>query len=241
MKKFIFDVDGTLTPSRQQMDTSFMAYMIVFACNYDTYLVTGSNREKTIEQIGLDLYNRCKRVYNCAGNDVYEKDKLYYRNPWKLPKDAKLFLLEELRKSDFPIRTGAHIEDRPGCVNFSILGRGDHHKTCFKCREEYVKWDQRSNERSSIAQRFNRQFPSLYAFVGGETGVDISSKGSDKGQIIKDFNEDMEIHFFGDRMDVNGNDYPLAKEVEKLGGYTYHVKNYADTHQRLREISDLVK
>ena len=42
-------------------------------------------------------------------------------------------------------------------------------------------------------------------------------------------------------MDVNGNDYPLAKEVEKLGGYTYHVKNYADTYQILREISDLVK
>ena len=237
MKKFIFDVDGTLTPSRQQIDTSFMAYMIVFACNYDTYLVTGSNREKTIEQVGLDLYNRCKRVYNCAGNDVYEKDKLYYRNPWKLSKGAKLFLLDELRKSDFPIRTGAHIEDRPGCVNFSVIGRGCK----FEQRSVYKEWDQKTNERVGIAQRFNRQFPDLYAFVGGETGVDISSKGSDKGQIIKDFNEDMEIHFFGDRMDVNGNDYPLAKEVEKLGGYTHHVKNYADTYQRLREISDLVK
>ena len=237
MKKFIFDVDGTLTPSRQQMDTGFMAYMIVFACNYDTYLVTGSNREKTIEQIGLDLYNRCKRVYNCAGNDVYEKDELYYRNPWELPKEAKLFLLEELRKSDFPIRTGGHIEDRPGCVNFSIIGRGCK----FEQRSVYKEWDQRTNERVSIAQRFNRQFPNLHAFVGGETGVDISSKGSDKSQIIKDFNDNMEIHFFGDRMDIDGNDYPLAKEVEKMDGYTYHVKNYADTHQRLREISDLVK
>jgi len=237
LKKFIFDVDGTLTPSRQQMDTGFMAYMIVFACNYDTYLVTGSNREKTIEQIGLDLYNRCKRVYNCAGNDVYEKDKLYHRNPWKLPKEAKIFLLEELRKSDFPIRTGGHIEDRPGCVNFSIIGRGCK----FEQRSVYKEWDQRTNERVGIARRFNRQFPNLHAFVGGETGVDISSKGSDKSQIIKDFYDDNDLHFFGDRMDMNGNDYPLAKEVEKMGGYTYHVKDYADTYQRLREISDLVK
>ena len=28
------------------------------SCTYPVYLVTGSNREKTIEQVGLDLYNR---------------------------------------------------------------------------------------------------------------------------------------------------------------------------------------
>ena len=71
MKKFIFDVDGTLTPSRKPMDISFMAWFIIFECKYPVYLVTGSNREKTIDQIGLDVYNRSKRVYNCAGNDIY--------------------------------------------------------------------------------------------------------------------------------------------------------------------------
>ena len=48
MKKFIFDVDGTLTDSRQQIDLSFEAYMIKFCCKYDVYLVTGSDRAKTI-------------------------------------------------------------------------------------------------------------------------------------------------------------------------------------------------
>ena len=82
MKKFIFDVDGTLTPSRRQIDLGFETFMIKFACLYPVYLVTGSNREKTIEQIGLDLYNRSKRVYNCAGNDIYERENLVYRNSW---------------------------------------------------------------------------------------------------------------------------------------------------------------
>ena len=67
MKKFIFDVDGTLTDSRQQIDLSFEAYMIKFCCKYDVYLVTGSDRAKTIEQVGLDIYNRSQRVYNCSG------------------------------------------------------------------------------------------------------------------------------------------------------------------------------
>ena len=32
MKKFIFDVDGTLTPSRKQMDVGFSAEFLIFCC-----------------------------------------------------------------------------------------------------------------------------------------------------------------------------------------------------------------
>ena len=59
-RKFIFDIDGTLTPSRQQIDTSFQAFMIIFCCKYPVYLVTGSDREKTVEQLGLDICYRSK-------------------------------------------------------------------------------------------------------------------------------------------------------------------------------------
>ena len=57
MKKFIFDVDGTLTPSRKQMDAGFSAKFLIFCCKFDTYLVTGSDKDKTIEQVGSDIYN----------------------------------------------------------------------------------------------------------------------------------------------------------------------------------------
>jgi len=237
MKKFIFDIDGTLTPSRRIIDDSFLVYMIKFACTYPVYLVTGSNREKTIDQIGLDLYNRSKRVYNCAGNDIYEKNNLVYRNPWTLPKKAREFLLHELEESQFPLKTGNHIEERSGCVNFSILGRN----ALFEERSIYKEWDEIHDERVCIANRFNIEFPDLYAFVGGETGVDISSKGSDKGQIIRDFSFDDELHFFGDRMDEKGNDYPLAVEVKKRYGYTYHVKDWEDTRTKLEELSESFK
>jgi len=211
-----------------------MAKFIIFSCKHDVYLVTGSNREKTIEQIGLDVYNRAKRVYNCAGNDIYERGNLVYRNPWTLPDDARRFLLDELDYSQFTLKTGNHIEKRSGCVNFSILGRN----ALFEERKIYKEWDKLMNERIDIANRFNLEFPELFAFVGGETGIDISSKGSDKGQIIRDFSFDDELHFFGDRMDEMGNDYPLAVEVKKRGGYTYHVKDWEDTRTRLEEFSE---
>tara|TARA_Y100000992_G_scaffold138401_1_gene91692 strand:+ start:793 stop:1506 length:714 start_codon:yes stop_codon:yes gene_type:complete len=233
MKKFIFDIDGTLTPSRKPMDISFMALFIIFECKHPVYLVTGSDRQKTIDQVSLDVYNRAKRVYNCSGNDVYEKDINIYRNNWILPHDVEKFLLDELDYSQFRIRTGKHIEYRPGCVNFSIVGRGAN----FEERDVYKEWDRDEHERLLIAQRFNLEFPQLHAAVGGEIGLDIAPKGNDKGQIIKDFSLDDELHFFGDMMEEGQNDYPLAKAVQNRDGFTYHVKNWEETRTLLEEFS----
>ena len=102
-KKYIFDVDGTLTPSRQQIDSDFEKYMLKFSDEEDVYLVTGSNREKTIEQIGNDLFQKAKRVYNCSGSDVYEGDINVYRDEWEIPSDVEEFLMDELHHSKFPV------------------------------------------------------------------------------------------------------------------------------------------
>ena len=227
MKKFIFDVDGTLTPSRKQIDTGFFAEFLIFCCKFDTYLVTGSDRDKTIEQVGLDIYNRCKRVFNCSGADIYDGNNSVYRSDWKPSDELITFLNRELDRSDFPTRTGNHIEYRPGGINFSILGRGKHNKTCFKCRENYVKWDINTNERVEMSNRIKREFPDLNIQIGGQTGLDISD--DDKSQIIKYFNFEDELHFFGDMMEEGQNDYPLAKAVQERCGKTYNVKDWEET------------
>ncbi len=228
--KYIFDVDGTLTPSRQKIDPDFLIFFNSFALANEVYLVTGSDRDKTIEQITHHLYCNCKRVYNCAGNDVYEGDLSVYTNPWELPKDAAEHLLEELETSKFPVRTGTHIEVRPGCVNFSIVGRGAN----MTERLVYSDWDDIKKEREGIATRFNDKFPELHAFVGGVTGVDISNKGSDKSQIIRDF-KDGDVVFFGDRMEEGGNDRPLADAItdNKLG-LVVEVLDWKDTWNKLK-------
>ena len=197
MKKFIFDIDGTLTPSRGKIDPEFLQEMLYFAGTNDVYLVTGSDREKTLEQVGLDLYNSCKRVYNCSGSDVYEGDKNVYTSQWELPWEVERFLYDELDYSSFPLRNGNHIERRPGGVNFSILGRA---KDPFLGRKEYMEWNERTNERVDIADRLRTNFPGLSVALGGQTGIDIGPYGSDKSQILRDFSKDDELHFFGDRM-----------------------------------------
>ena len=233
MKKFIFDVDGTLTPSRQQMDFEFMCFMIKFCCTYDVYLVTGSDRAKTVEQVGLDVYNRSIRVYNCSGADVYEKDVNVYKSDWNISEEVKKFLRDELDFSQFPIRCGNHIEERPGGINFSILGRGEG--VNLADREEYVKWDRNTGERILIADRLKNQFPDLNVQIGGQTGLDISDK--DKSQILRDFNIDDDIHFFGDMMQKGQNDYPLALAVDKAGGTNYTVSSWQETYKKLKDLT----
>ena len=238
MKKYIFDVDGTITPSRKEIVHEFWAPFLIFCREHDVYLVTGSDREKTVEQVGLDIFYTVKRVYNCSGSDVYERNKNVYRNEWELPREVERFLIDELAYSCFPIRNGLHIERRPGGVNFSILGRG---KDPSVGRNEYMKWDKERMEREDIADRIKKAFPGLTVALGGQTGLDIGPYGSDKSQILRDFSEDDEIYFFGDRMDTNGNDYSLGEAVKKMGGYTYHVKNWKDTRTKLIQLTDAPK
>ena len=231
--KYIFDVDGTLTPSRQKIDSEFLNFLLNFAKQNDVYLVTGSDRPKTIEQIGKELYFACQRVYNCSGSDVYEKDILIYRDEWTLPSDAEEFLMDELHHSKFPVRTGNHIERRPGGVNFSVLGRGS--EVILEEREEYVKWDINTEERKNIAERFKKRFPEIGCQIGGQTGLDISPLGCDKSQILRDFKPIDLIYFFGDKLKEGENDYPLGHAIEQRRlGMVFEVTDYHHTWDLLK-------
>ena len=80
MNKFIFDVDGTLTPSRGRIDPNFEKWFIDFCNKKDVYLATGSDYNKTLEQLGEDVMMAVARSYNCSGNSVWEKGVEVYKS-----------------------------------------------------------------------------------------------------------------------------------------------------------------
>jgi phosphomannomutase len=227
MNQYIFDVDGTLTPSREKIDPEFGAWFIDFCNNHSVYLVTGSDRLKTIEQVGETVYNSCVRVYQCSGNEVFEKNKRIRVSDWQLPDAAQTWLQEQLDKSKFYRKTGTHIEHRTGMVNFSIVGR----QANMEERAMYVQWDEHKLERMIIAAQFNFRFQDLQATIGGDTGIDIYAKGKDKAQIVKDFELTDTLWFFGDAMRPSGNDYSLSKVVN----HAVPVKDWQDTWRILSE------
>lgn len=230
MNKFIFDVDGTLTPSRQTMDKEFCKWFVEFCKSNDVYLVTGSDYAKTLEQVGEDVCMNVKRLYNCSGSDVYEKCINVRTSEWAAPKELYDLMNGWLQSSPFKLRTGNHIEERPGMINFSIVGRN----ATTDERKLYIKHDLESRERESIAFQINLEFPNIRATVGGETGIDIGQLNSDKGQILADFDASDKILFFGDKMEQGGNDYPLANLLTHPSR-SYNVKNWQDTWRLLNE------
>ena len=232
---FIFDVDGTLTPSRGLMDSDFSKWFLEFNSNNNVYLATGSDAPKTIEQIGETVFNSVKRVYNCSGNSVWEQGSNVYNNEWKLARLPWQFLETKLIHHKFEPKTGKHFDERPGLLNYSIVGRN----ATTEQRKKYVEYDLANNDRFDIAKEFNNNFSKEYnvvAQVAGETGLDIMPIGKGKQQVLNDFSNDSKIIFFGDRCEPGGNDYDIATAVRELkNGKVFHVKNWQHTWKILQD------
>ena len=79
-------------------------------------------------------------------------------------------------------------------------------------------------------------FPKLHATIGGETGIDIGPKGSDKSQILRDFyRKSDKIIFFGDAIFEGGNDLSLAEAIaSKELGMFYKVNEWEETWEILK-------
>lgn len=231
---YLFDVDGTLTPARKPMEkefrnsfTSWIESQLELGNN--VYLVTGSNKEKTIEQVGTKLYNLVDGVYQNCGNELYKNGHLCRSSDWSLPKKLEVKIDDLLQSSEWYGKSSGNKEIRVGMLNISTVGRD----CSTENRTEYYQWDKENGERRRIANELNMTFPSIEAVVGGEISIDIYPKGRDKSQVL----DDMIGYtvFFGDKCDRGGNDYSISCRATER----YHVADWEQTRDILAVISKL--
>ncbi len=232
MRNYIFDIDGTLTPSRLPINKKFESFFINWIKHKNVYLVTGSDKEKTIEQIGQVIWSGVKKVYQSCGNQVWEKGVLIKEVDFYLTKQVKRELNMFLTSTNWIEKFGNHFEQRVGLVNFSVIGRNCPQEK----REEYYKWDQENKERIKICEHIMRKFPNIEAAVGGQISIDIYEKGHNKAQVLDEIND--EIYFFGDKIEKGGNDYPIAERLkkEKRTHTLFKVENPDETWEILKNI-----
>ena len=227
---YLFDVDGTLTPSREKINPAFGHWFLGFVRTHDVSLVSGSDYNKTVEQLGSDIIEAAKFVFSCSGNVVREAGEIVHEHTWSIPEPVMDYLKSELFTSPYEERFGKHFEHRTGMMNFSVIGRNAKGRD----RTDYYKWDLEHGERARIAKTINDTWPDLFAVVGGETGIDISSAGTDKSQVLEWIKDD--ILFIGDRTDPIGNDYTLAcATVEQRRGTFETVTDWKDTWEILKK------
>jgi len=242
-KCFLFDVDGTLTEPRQRMTEEFALFFSDWMEGKDVFLVSGSDFPKIKEQVPASIIDKCKGVFTCMGNELWEEGKNIYRNSLSLPKEVKTWLDEKVENSRFEkaTRKPPHFEFRGGMVNFSVVGRGASNAL----RQYYYEWDEGKKERENIAEEFNKEFNKKYnleALVGGQISLDIQEIGKDKSQIIDHLDYE-EYVFFGDKCDEGGNDYSLyerATEKWKVVNYE-HTFRILETNHAFKMLKTNVK
>jgi phosphomannomutase len=218
------------------MNEDFKSFFMNWMEDKPVIFLTGSDKEKTIEQIGEDLWNRSYVSMQSCGNQIFRNGLEIYRSQWCPSEDLIEYLKNLLDNSQYKMRFGNHIEERIGLLNFCIPGRN----CSQEIRDSYYKWDHIKQERLKFSEFIMRKFPDLEASVGGQISIDIHEKGSNKSQakkwIMEEFGPDTTIHFFGDKTDKGGNDYDLAK----LLNYPHKVHSVLDWRETYRELKNLI-
>jgi phosphomannomutase len=224
---YVFDVDGTLTPSRGKIDDKFADFFLEFCHRQDVYLVSGSDYKKTQEQLGDEICHAARLVFSCSSNVIYKHGILVVRNDFVLLPDERDTIMDFVRGSGFTEKVGPHIEQRIGTVNASVVGRD-----CTpQQRADYIAWDLRTNERKHFVNHMNFVHGQrIEAVVGGETGIDIYLRGHNKSNVRKYLAGP--ITFFGDRCELGGNDWPLAKVADHF----HFVRDWQQTYEIMKLI-----
>ena len=225
-KIFIFDVDGTLTPSRRTMTEDFLEFFNGWSKRNSFYLVTGSDIEKMDEQVPDIIMERTEGIFTCGGNELWQFDPhvvnfpftRIYKNEFKPPNSLGTYLGEQIRFSETPVMSTNHRENRGSLLNFSVVGRD----CTLEERKTYFEYDKKTKERQKIADIIKKTAKGIDAVIGGQISIDIAPEGNDKSQVIKEImdrnivaNKENYI-FIGDRTMEGGNDYPLAKVMNEM-------------------------
>ncbi len=244
----LFDLDGTLVESGEKMTND--VYIVLkniknkYKCTYG--IVGGGNYNKIIYQLDKysDVFNY---IFSECGSIIYKN----IMSSWKCV--FKKSMMDEIKNNE-PMNTnlndiskkfislinennietlGNNIDVRSGLIYLSIPGM----QATSNVRNKFFEYNNKNNFISKALEELKSISKYFEISKGGEAGFSLILPGWDKSQIIDLFHKiklyDNDIYFFGDKCDVDGNDYSLYSHPLIKG---FSVKNYNDTINKLQKI-----
>ncbi len=232
-----FDLDDTLAPSKAPLPDAVRDALRRLLAGSDVCVISGGQVEQFRTQVvdrlaplpealaaRLHLMPTCGTQYWRLGPDgltqVYAED---------LTDDEKgratAAVEEEARRLGlWAERTwGPALEDRGSQITWSALGQSAP-------LDEKRAWDPDGSKKGRVRAAVQDRLPDLEVRSGGSTSVDITRRGIDKAYGMRRLAELTGIPFertvfVGDRLDPDGNDYP----VKALGVPSVAVTGWEDT------------
>ena len=242
----LFDVDGTLMPSRQVISDEMWAFLKdLKSKGIKLAIVGGSDFSKILEQLGgnkAELFETFEYIFS-------ENGLVGFKNGVELPtqsinkalgeekiQDLINFCLHYFSTIRLPVKRGNFVEFRRGMINVSPIGR-----SCSQMeRDEFVKYEEEGNPiRKDFVKALREKFASygLTFSIGGQISVDIFPNGWDKTFCLQYLQRDFQtIHFFGDKTFPGGNDYEIFEHPLTIG---HSVLNAQETRKEVEKVLKL--
>ena len=252
-KIFLFDMDGTLTPPRLQVEGNIIRALRKLSQYTKIGIVTGSDMEYVEQQMmrAFDIGGvpvNSVDILPCNGTKRYVATK---SNRFSLDQEVNMikeigsdsyrkivkFCLESqaeiVSKYEELPYTGTFLQYRGSLLNWCPIGRSaDQHQ-----REQLVKLDHETSFRDLYAKSLRGLLLTLEIPVtvalGGSTSLDIYPDGWDKTYSMK-YYEGWDVYFAGDRCEEGGNDWHIYEKL-KDQGRSFSVESTDDTIRIIEE------
>ena len=249
-----FDLDDTLAPSKSAMPPAMAAALRRLLDVVPVCIISGGQvgqfRDQVLAPLDADAdeLSRLHLMPTC-GTRYYTYDAsqagagteswtLVYANdltPEQIRTGFEIVEAQARRLGLWEERTwGEILEDRGSQITFSALGQEAP-------LEAKRAWDPTGEKKATLRDAVAPLLPELEVRSGGSTSVDITLKGVDKAYGMKRLAEVTgialeEMLFVGDRLDPEGNDYP----VKALGVPCQAVGGWQDTVTYVTSLASLI-
>ncbi|CAK1595694.1 unnamed protein product [Parnassius mnemosyne] len=237
---YLFDVDGTLTKPRQRISEELKTFLLnEVKTRVKVGLVSGSDYSKIVEQMdGEEITNQFDYVFCENGVVQYQQGQLKstesilnYIGEQTLQRVIN-FALGYMSQLELPSKRGNFVEFRSSMLNICPVGR-----SCSQSeREEFSKFDMQHGIRAKFVEALQNEFKDskLTFALGGQISVDVFPTGWDKTYCLTHVADEKftEIHFFGDKTTIGGNDYEIYNDDRTIG---HKVTSPEDTKEQLKK------
>jgi HAD superfamily hydrolase (TIGR01484 family) len=219
-KLIVFDLDGTLAPSKSSLDAEMSSLLHDLLGVIKVAVISGGAWLQFERQVlsNLPRDDRLARlsILPTCGTEFFqytgEWTKLYSED---FTVDEKEKIVSSLKRAigvaAFPVeRTwGDAIEDRRSQVTYSALGQQAP-------LDEKEKWDPDFAKLKKIKAILDTLIPEFSVRIGGATSIDVTKPGIDKAYGITKLRGTLgislkEMIYVGDTLFVGGNDYPAKQ------------------------------
>ncbi|MDF0512367.1 HAD-IIB family hydrolase [Agromyces sp. H3Y2-19a] len=232
-----FDLDDTLAPSKTAIQPAIGELLLELADRVEVAIISGGQlgqfRSQVIDRLPdaaaerlshFHLLPACGTQYYRVGIEGVAEVYLHPLTDDQKSRALAVVEAEARRLGLWETRTwGDILEDRGSQITFSALGQ----QAPVAAKSA---WDPTGEKKDALRSAAAALLPDLEVRSGGSTSVDITDRGIDKAYGMTRLAEQTGIPlgdmlFVGDRLDEQGNDYPVLA----MGVECHAVNGWEDT------------